>query len=59
MIVRFGVEKLSLRKAGEKKRDQLTHIFLCCGVNVTGNYFCFFSDRADLACGADPVAAEV
>jgi hypothetical protein len=28
MIVRFGVEKLSLRKSDEKKRDQLTHIFL-------------------------------
>jgi hypothetical protein len=33
MIVRFGVEKLSLRKADEKKRDHLTHIFLC---NVVG-----------------------
>jgi hypothetical protein len=34
MIVLFGFEKLILRKAGEKKRDQLTHIFLCYGVNV-------------------------
>jgi hypothetical protein len=29
MLFLFAGEKLSLGKSGEKKRDQLTHIFLC------------------------------